>query len=105
MREALNEIRKLVEYGRQNDDPSVYEPAEAALTLLTEEEPRVLLLEEVKRLEEGADVFIDGGDFRTMATVGGVGASCIWFVCGVGYGFQTYGKDYGWRLWTARPGR
>ena len=71
--------------------------------------PRVLTLDEVKKLPEESDMFLElskaVGDetFVTSFTVFGVGTGGI-ATYGLSLDYKDYQKiPYGWVLWTARP--
>ena len=78
-----------------------------AVKLLTEQEPRVLTLEEVKQAE-GRDVWLElSGIFAetalTAATIEGCGTKGICTRYESLKYTQYCVRPYGWRCWSARP--
>ena len=80
-----------------------------ALTLLKEQEPKILTLEEVKKLSDHDVAYIETtiSSFVNPAIYqpenGNDDYACVvstWLKSGF-YAWNTYGKD--WRLWTHKP--
>ena len=83
--------------------------AKGAAELLKEKEPRVLTLDEVKKLPTETDVWIQhagklADDVIRAATVSEVTNASISFWFGGSLYYKNYGeKPYGWICWTSRP--
>ncbi|MBQ1776641.1 MAG: hypothetical protein IIZ93_00645 [Acidaminococcaceae bacterium] len=83
--------------------------AKDALSLLKAHEPRVMTLDEVKKLPTETDVWIQhagkfADDVIRAATVSEVTNASISFWFGGSLYYMNYGeKPYGWICWTSRP--
>lgn len=110
LRERFEELKGAMEVGLFGTVSS--EEVDAVLELIREAEPRVMTLEELKRIVPDSVYWGEGYFVRNLWPMAFT-AEAIQDLDS-GYLRDSYGRDYeldlynkngmGWRIWTARPG-